>query len=128
MQMACGRERPARCSSSRHSSKVPESEPPGVVMGSSGSNSPSNSLLRRPSRAESQLRLPWMVLISPLWASRRNGWASGQLGKVLVEKREWTMAMVAFMRSSFRSSKKWVSCMVVSMPLYVMVRADRDAK
>ena len=97
-------------------------------MGSSGSNSPSSSLLRRPSRAESQLRLPWMVLISPLWASRRNGWASGQLGKVLVEKREWTMAMVAFMRSSFRSSKKWVSCMVVSMPLYVMVRADRDAK
>ena len=31
------------------------------------------------------LRLPQSVLISPLWASRRNGCASGQLGRVLVE-------------------------------------------
>ena len=30
-------------------------------------------------------RLPHSVLISPLWASSRNGWASGQLGSVLVE-------------------------------------------
>ncbi|KFI84105.1 hypothetical protein BPULL_1871 [Bifidobacterium pullorum] len=117
IRMACGRLRPARCSSSRHSSKVPESEYPGVAIGSSGSNSPSSSELRRPSRACSQLRLPWMVLISPLWASRRKGWASGQLGNVLVEKRECTMATRAAIRSSLRSGKNPVSCMVVSMPL-----------
>ena len=128
MHTAWVRDLPARCSSSRHSSKVPESEYPGVVIGSSGSNSPSSSLLRRPSRADSQLRLPWMVLISPLCASRRNGCANGQLGNVLVEKRECTMATLAFMRSSDRSRKKGLSCMVVSMPLYVMVREDREAK
>ena len=33
----------------------------------------------------SQFRLPFSVLISPLWASIRNGCASHQRGKVLVE-------------------------------------------
>ena len=33
-----------------------------------------------------------MVLISPLCASRRKGWAKLHVGKVLVLKREWTMA------------------------------------
>ena len=37
-------------------------------------------------------RLPRMVLISPLWASKRKGCASDHVGKVLVEKREWTRA------------------------------------
>ena len=32
-----------------------------------------------------QLMLPFSVLISPLWASMRNGCASRQVGKVLVE-------------------------------------------
>ncbi len=32
-----------------------------------------------------QFRLPLSVLISPLWASMRNGWASHHCGKVLVE-------------------------------------------
>ena len=32
-----------------------------------------------------QLTLPFSVLISPLWASMRNGWASHHCGKVLVE-------------------------------------------
>ncbi len=44
------------------------------------------------SRARIQLRLPLTVLISPLCAMIRNGWASGQDGKVFVENREWTMA------------------------------------
>ncbi len=88
-----------------------------MVIGSNGSNSPSSSELRRPSRADSQLRLPWIVLISPLWASRRNGCASGQLGNVFVEKRECTIAIFAFMRESDRSGKNGVSCIVVSMPL-----------
>ena len=117
MSRACGRLRPARCSSSKHSSKVPESEYPGVAIGSNGLNSPSSSELSLPSRADSQLRLPWMVLISPLCAIRRNGWANGQLGKVFVEKRECTIAIVVFMRSSSKSGKNPVSCMVVSMPL-----------
>ena len=44
------------------------------------------------SRARIQLRLPFTVLISPLCAISRNGWASGQDGKVLVENRECTIA------------------------------------
>lgn len=42
------------------------------------------------SRAVIQFRLPLTVLISPLCATKRYGWASGQLGKVLVENRECT--------------------------------------
>ena len=57
------------------------------------------------------------VLISPLWAMNRNGCASGQLGKVLVEKRECTSAIAEAIRSSVRSGKKWSSWSVVSMPL-----------
>ena len=55
------------------------------------------------SRARIQLRLPRMVLISPLWAMYRNGWASGQDGKVLVENRECTSAIALATRSSVRS-------------------------
>ncbi len=44
------------------------------------------------SRARIQLTLPSSVLNSPLWALMWNGCASAQLGKVLVEKRECTMA------------------------------------
>ena len=52
------------------------------------------------SRARIQLRLPITVLISPLCAMKRNGWASGQLGNVLVEKRECTTAIAEATRSS----------------------------
>ena len=38
-------------------------------------------------RARIQLTLPRSVLISPLCAMKRYGWARSQLGKVLVEKR-----------------------------------------
>lgn len=69
------------------------------------------------SRAFIQLRLPLTVLISPLCATKRYGWASGQLGKVLVEKREWTSATVEAKRRSERSGKNGSSCPVVSMPL-----------
>ena len=54
--------------------------------------SPQTSERNIPSRARIQLRLPITVLISPLWAIRRYGWASGHDGKVLVEKRECTRA------------------------------------
>lgn len=69
------------------------------------------------SRAFIQLRLPLTVLISPLCATKRYGWASGQLGKVLVENREWTRATVEAKRRSERSGKNGSSCPVVSMPL-----------
>ena len=38
-------------------------------------------------RAFMKLALPMTVLISPLWAMKRLGWARDQLGKVFVEKR-----------------------------------------
>ncbi len=44
------------------------------------------------SRAAIHTRLERMVLISPLWASMRKGWAISQDGKVLVEYRWWKMA------------------------------------
>ena len=69
------------------------------------------------SRALIQFRLPLTVLISPLWAMSRYGWASGQLGKVFVEKREWMSASSETNRSSDRSGKNGSSCPVVSMPL-----------
>ena len=69
------------------------------------------------SRACIRLRLPRTVLISPLCATNRNGWASGQDGKVLVENRLCTIAMALVQRSSRRSGKYRGSCIVVSMPL-----------
>ena len=55
------------------------------------------------SRACIQFRLPRIVLISPLWAMNRYGCASGQDGKVFVEKRECTSAIALSIRSSVRS-------------------------
>jgi hypothetical protein len=48
---------------------------------------------------------------------KRYGWASGQDGKVLVEKREWISAMALANAGSDRSGKNGSSCPVVSMPL-----------
>ena len=105
-------------SSSSTSSNEAESDAPGVQIGKSRSRSPGiRSESSSASRARIQLRLPMTVLISPLWAMNRNGWASGQLGNVLVENREWTTASAEAIRSSTRSGKKWSSWSVVSMPL-----------
>ena len=68
-------------------------------------SSPNSGEASCSSRARIQLRLPRSVLISPLWASIRYGWASSQLGKVFVEKREWTSASRLTKRSSRRSGK-----------------------
>ena len=65
--------------------------------------SPSSGLASWDWRARIQFRLPLTVLISPLCAMVRNGWASGQDGKVLVEKREWTIASLVLKRLSERS-------------------------
>ena len=59
-----------------------------------GPAGPSNSSVASfASRARMRLRLPLIVLISPLCAMKRNGCASGQLGNVLVENRLCTSAI-----------------------------------
>ena len=115
---ACGRLRPPRCSSSSTSSKDAESEASGVQIGESRDRSPGIlALASMASRACMRLRLPRTVLISPLCATKRNGWASGQDGNVFVENRLCTIAIALMQRSSRRSGKYWGSCIVVSMPL-----------
>ena len=91
---ACGSDLPPRCRSSRQASKLAES------LADSSSTGRSRSIPRPSascgitavrsiaSRARSQFLLPRIVLISPLWAMNRNGWASGQDGNVLVENLE----------------------------------------
>ena len=75
-----------------------------MLIGSSRSKSvPKASVRMLPSAARRRLRLPMTVLISPLWASARKGWASGQAGKVFVENREWTIASSEVTRGSRRS-------------------------
>ena len=96
--------RPESSSISATSSKLAESEAPGVQIGNSSSGtSPSSSPASCDWRARIQLRLPFTVLISPLCAMVRKGWASGQEGKVLVEKRECTIAQREANRVSERS-------------------------
>jgi hypothetical protein len=104
--IACGSERPESTSSSSTLSSVAVSEPPGWTTGSTfRRSSPKSSEASCDSRAAIQLTLPRSVLISPLWATIRYGWASCQLGKVLVEKREWTSASAEASRGSRRSAK-----------------------
>src|SRR5690554_7860960 len=85
IMIAWGNERPLRLSNLTTSSNDAESLAPGVRIGRMGSRSPSNSDSGWDCLARIQLRLPWTVLISPLWAIIRNGWASGHDGNVLVE-------------------------------------------
>ena len=85
IMIECGSERPDSVSSSTTSSNDAESLAPSLTIGKSGRRSPSSSDSSWLWRARIQLRLPCTVLISPLCAIIRNGWASGQDGKVLVE-------------------------------------------
>ena len=65
---ACGSERPLRTSNSSALSKLSESLPPSVMIGSSFlMSSPNLSETNWFWRARIQLRLPRKVLISPLW-------------------------------------------------------------
>ena len=81
-----GAGRPARTSTSKVLSSAAESEPPGWITGFTVSPcSPKAWAAMRISWLFIQLVLPFSVLISPLWASIRNGWARRHSGKVLVE-------------------------------------------
>ena len=97
------------CSSSRQASKLAESLADSSRTGSSRSSPrpsasrPMRSEASSASRARIQLRLPRIVLISPLCAMYRYGWASGQDGKVFVENRECTRARAEAYRGSDRS-------------------------
>ncbi len=86
MVLAIGASRPARTSTSNTASSAAESDEPCATIGlMSSALSPKAEDAMRISWERIQLRLPLSVLISPLWASMRKGWASHQRGKVLVE-------------------------------------------
>ena len=84
--LTIGRLRWPRTSSSNTLSSAEESDAPGCTIGFRSSiERPKLSWSSRASWLFIQLTLPRMVLISPLCASTRNGWASFHCGKVLVE-------------------------------------------
>ena len=86
MVFAIGALRPARTSTSNTASKAAESDDPLAMIGLiSSAMSPNVAEAMRISWLFIQFTLPFSVLISPLWASIRNGWASHHCGKVLVE-------------------------------------------
>src|SRR6056297_3771352 len=88
MVLAMGALRPARTRTSNTESSAAESEDPFDTMGlMSSAISPKAPLAMRISWLFIQLMLHFSVLISPLWASIRNGCASHHCGKVLVEYR-----------------------------------------
>ena len=67
------------------------------------------------------------VLISPLWAITRYGWASSQLGKVFVEKRECTSASALFIFGCNRSGKNPRTWCEMSIPFQTTVRLENEA-
>ena len=92
MAIACGSESPLSIRNSNTLSNEAESLMPSCTIGRRSLMSPNASLLSTLSRAFIQPRLPRMVLISPLWANKRKGWASFHFGNVFVLNREWTSA------------------------------------
>ena len=90
--MACGNDKPLIIRNSKTLSRLAESLMPSCTMGEIALMSPKVSLLSTLSRAFIHPRLPRMVLISPLCASKRKGWASDHVGNVFVLKRECTSA------------------------------------
>ena len=90
--MAWGSDSPLITKNSNTLSSDAESLMPGCMMGEMLRMSPNVSLDSTLSLAFIHDRLPRMVFISPLCARRRNGCARLHVGKVFVEKREWTRA------------------------------------
>ena len=90
--MAWGNDSPLITKNSNTLSRLAESLMPCWTMGVMLLMSPSAPELSTLSRACIQPLFPRIVLISPLWARRRKGCARLHVGKVLVEKREWTSA------------------------------------
>ena len=86
--LAIGAESGPRARSPRTPHRAPRCpKTPAATIGLISSASAPNEI-RRPCGSRGcfiQLRLPFSVLISPLWASMRKGWASHHCGNVLVE-------------------------------------------
>ena len=83
--LVIGADRPDRTRTSNTASSAAESDDPAGTIGlMSSAASPKADDAMRISWLRSQFRLPLSVLISPLWASMRKGWASHHCGKVLV--------------------------------------------
>ena len=116
MRIALGRSMPPSSSHSSMLSRLCESEP---CCETTDSNSATSISGERQTflRAFDQQRLPSMLLISPLWASRRNGCASGQRGSVLVEKRWWNTTARASSSGRDRSGNNWRRWLGRTMPL-----------
>ncbi|CCZ13168.1 unknown [Prevotella sp. CAG:487] len=91
--MAWGRLSPDMTKNSSTLSSEALSLMPGCMTGRMPLTSPRAGVESTLSRASIHARLPLMVFISPLCASRRNGWARLHVGNVLVLKRECTTAM-----------------------------------
>ena len=102
--IAWGRLSPLRVRNSSTLSRLAESLILSWTIGVRSEMSPRAPPPRTLSLAFIQLRLPRMVFISPLWHSMRKGWARLHWGKVLVEKREWTIAMALVNHGLLRSS------------------------
>ena len=84
--LTMGAGRPACTSTSKTLSSAAESEPDAWITGfTTAWSSPKASAAMRISWLFIQLALPRRVLISPLCASIRKGWANRHSGKVLVE-------------------------------------------
>ena len=99
-------------------SKTAESLPPSTTIGTIFlRSSPRTAEWHRASRARIQLMLPRRVLISPLWAMKRYGCASGHDGNVLVEKRWWTRASADSTSGSVTSGNMPSIWSAESMPL-----------
>ena len=109
--MACGRLSPDITKNSSTLSSEAESLMPGWMIGRMSLTLPNVGVDSTLSLASIQARLPRMVLISPLCASRRNGCAKLQVGNVLVLKRECTNASPLVKYGCVRSlkySRTWV--------------------
>src|SRR5260370_37587223 len=102
--MACGNDRPDRTRRSRGLSYMAESLPdPSMIGRIFLISSPNSSDLNLVSRACIQPMLSRSVLISPLCDRYRYGCARAQFGKVLVLKRECTIATADTIAGSLRS-------------------------
>ncbi len=77
------------------------------------------------SRPRMASRLPRTVLISPLWATNPNGWASDHVGCVLVAYRWWNTASGTSIGAA-RSGKSRPSRSPATSPLNTMVRDDAE--
>ena len=114
----CGKLLPPKYKSSKTSSNEAESLPEFSTIGNKRFKSPGiRSLSNKVSLALIQFRLPFTVLISPLCAMYRYGWASGQDGNVFVENLECTKAIADSTSGFDKSGKKSSSWPVVSIPL-----------